>query len=200
MHSDCVDPALAAEVLTTLRDVPDARGVLIGKAGAYVQRGQESAFAWIGAFVPPLTVVPDVAAAVDVLVERGDGVLSVGIVDDRSAEDNSLPALAHLSDRLSVMATHPTWVDVVSPTASKGRAVRMLQDDLGIGPDQTAVFGDFLNDLSMMGEATYAFAMANGHPRVKQRAWRTAPANNANGVVRTICALLDIDPRSAGMV
>lgn len=193
LHSDCLDPTLATEVLHTLADVPDARAVLVGRTGAYVQRADLDALAWIHAYVPPVTLVDDPAEAVDLLLERGDGVLNVGIFDHRSAETNSLVALAHLRDRLNVMATQPTWVDVVSPTADKGHAVASLQRDLGIGPDQTAVFGDYLNDLGMFARARYSFAMANAHPAVSRAAWRVAPANSENGVVRMICALLDID-------
>jgi hydroxymethylpyrimidine pyrophosphatase-like HAD family hydrolase len=38
-----------------------------------------------------------------------------------------------------------------------------VQKALGITPDQTKVFGDFLNDLEMMDAATYSSAMANAH-------------------------------------
>lgn len=78
MRSDCLDPALAAEVLRTLQDVPDARGVLVGRTGAYIQRDDDEAFAWIHAYVPPLTLVDGPVDAVELLLERGDGVLSVG--------------------------------------------------------------------------------------------------------------------------
>lgn len=196
IHSDCLDASLAREVLTTMAGVPDARAVLVGKAGAYIERGDEQAFRWMHDYVPPLRVVEDVTDAVDLLLAGGDGVLNVGIFDNRSAEQNSLVALAHLRDRLNIMATHPTWVDVVSPSADKGNAVAELQADLGIGPDQTMVFGDFLNDLRMMDRATYSFAMANAHPEVMRRASWRAPANSANGVVRTIRAVLGIDEPS----
>ena len=59
--------------------------------------------------------------------------------------------------------------------------------------DYNMVFGDFLNDLGMMDGATYSFAMANAHPLVKQRAAWAAPANSANGVVRTIRTVLGLD-------
>jgi hydroxymethylpyrimidine pyrophosphatase-like HAD family hydrolase len=165
----------------------------VGRSGAYLHRDDHEAFAWIHAYVPPLTLVDDAVEAVDLLLERGDGVLNVGIFDNRSAETNSLVALSHLRDRINVMATQPTWVDVVSPTADKGHAVASLQRDLGICSDQTMVFGDFLNDLGMLARARYSFAMANAHPAVTQAAWRVAPPNSENGVVRMICALLDIE-------
>jgi Cof subfamily protein (haloacid dehalogenase superfamily) len=192
LHSDCVAPVLAREVLTVMRDVDDAQAVLVGRRTAFIQRSDQQTFRWIHDYVPPLTVVDDIVDSVDVLLARGDAILNVGIFDNRSAEQNSLVALAGLRDRLCVMATQPTWVDVVSPTASKGHAVAALQRDRGIGPDQTLVFGDFLNDLTMFEHATYGVAMENAHPLVKQRASWVAPPNTANGVVRSIRALLDM--------
>jgi hydroxymethylpyrimidine pyrophosphatase-like HAD family hydrolase len=85
-------------------------------------------------------------------------------------------------------------VDVTSPTANKGAALRRVQEALGVTPDQTMAFGDFLNDLEMMDAATWSFAMANAHPRLRERARFVAPGNNANGVVRTIRTVLDLEP------
>jgi len=44
-----------------------------------------------------------------------------------------------------------------------------------------------------MDAAAYSFAMANAHPLLKERASWVAPANNANGVVRTIRAVLGLE-------
>jgi hydroxymethylpyrimidine pyrophosphatase-like HAD family hydrolase len=44
----------------------------------------------------------------------------------------------------------------------------------------------------MMDAASYSFAMANAHPRLKERAGWVAPTNNANGVVRTIRTALGL--------
>ena len=54
------------------------------------------------------------------------------------------------------------------------------------------VFGDYLNDLEMMDEAAYSFAMANAHPLLKAHAKFLAPGNTENGVVRTIRSVLGI--------
>ena len=51
----------------------------------------------------------------------------------------------------------------------------------------------FLNDMEMMDEATYSFAMANAHPLLKERARYLSPGNADNGVVRTIKAVLGLD-------
>jgi hydroxymethylpyrimidine pyrophosphatase-like HAD family hydrolase len=54
------------------------------------------------------------------------------------------------------------------------------------------VFGDFLNDLEMMGAADYSFAMDNAHPLLRERARYIAPPNSENGVVRTISSVLGL--------
>jgi 3-deoxy-D-manno-octulosonate 8-phosphate phosphatase KdsC-like HAD superfamily phosphatase len=50
----------------------------------------------------------------------------------------------------------------MNPGVNKGSAVEAVQRDLGVTADQTAIFGDFLNDLEMMPMAKWSFAMANG--------------------------------------
>jgi hydroxymethylpyrimidine pyrophosphatase-like HAD family hydrolase len=129
---------------------------------------------------------------VDDLLEVNDDVLKVAVYDFASAERNTAPRLAELSGSHQVVVSGAHWVDVLSATANKGRAVRQVQSALGVTPDQTMVFGDFLNDLEMMDAATYSFAMANAHPLLKERASWVAPTNNANGVVRTIRTVLGL--------
>ncbi len=70
--------------------------------------------------------------------------------------------------------------------------MRFLQQRLGITPDQTMVFGDYLKDVEMMTTATNPFAMANAHPQLKALASWTAPTNSANGVLRTIRTVLGL--------
>ena len=57
-------------------------------------------------------------------------------------------------------------------------------------PAQTAVFGDLLNDLEMMGAGELSFAMANAHPDVKAASNYGAPANTENGGMVVLDRLL----------
>ena len=75
---------------------------------------------------------------------------------------------------------------------TKGTAVRHLQEQLGITAAETAVFGDYDNDISMLQCADYSFAMQNAPARVRECARYLAPSNEDNGVVRQICSLLGL--------
>jgi Cof subfamily protein (haloacid dehalogenase superfamily) len=186
MSSDCLALDVARQVVSRVRGIPEAGAVLCGKRSAYIERND-------GAFVDQATlyyarmkVVGDLAEIAD------DDVLKVAVYDFASAEANAAPRLAGLDGSHQVVVSGAHWVDVLSPTANKGRAVRQVQETLGVTPDQTMVFGDFLNDLEMMDAATYSFAMANAHPLLRERASWVAPTNNANGVVRTIRTVLGL--------
>jgi len=58
-------------------------------------------------------------------------------------------------------------------------------------PEQTAAFGDYLNDAELLAAAGTSYAMANGHPQLKAAADHIAPSNEENGVVRVLQQLLD---------
>ena len=183
--ANSLPPTIAAEVARRVPGVEDAWAVLCAADSVYIEDDEPAFLDRISPHYPRLELVTDLTK-VDV------DVLSVGIFDRVGAATNALPALRDLGQVVKLMATEPGWVDVVNLTADKGTAVRLLQERLGITPDQTMVFGDYLNDLEMMTTATYSFAMANAHPQLKALASWTAPTNSANGVVRTIRTVLGL--------
>jgi len=69
---------------------------------------------------------------------------------------------------------------------NKGKAVQKLQHILNITPQQTMAFGDYMNDLEMLKNAHYSYAMENAHANVKKTAAFQALSNNEFGVVEVI--------------
>jgi Cof subfamily protein (haloacid dehalogenase superfamily) len=185
ISSDCLPLDGARQVVARTRTLSDAGAVLCGKRSAYIERTDHSFVGHVRPYYTRLEIVDD-------LLKVEDDVLKVAIYDFVSAEQTAAE-LAEFAAVHQVVVSGGNWVDVMSPTANKGRAVRRVQEALGVTAEQTVVFGDFLNDLEMMDAASYSFAMANAHPLLKERARWVAPTNNANGVVRTIRALLGLD-------
>lgn len=190
VSSDCLDRADALRVVHTLRaaaaDGIDGGVIVCGKQSAYIERSDPAFFEQVDRYYARLQVVDDLTKIID------DDVLKIAVYDFGSAEHGTLPYLTEFMDSHQVVVSSEHWLDVNTRTSNKGRAVTALQTALGITPAQTMVFGDFLNDLEMMDTADYAFAMHNAHPRLHERAKFVAPANNHNGVVRTIASVLDI--------
>jgi Cof subfamily protein (haloacid dehalogenase superfamily) len=186
ISSDCMSLDVARRVCARVREIPSAGAVLCGKLSAYVERTDEEFLCHVRPYYARELIVPDLTAV------EGDHVLKVAIYDFVSSERNAAPRLEEFRATQQVAISGPHWVDVMSPTANKGRALEQVQRALGVTRDQTMAFGDFLNDLEMMDAATYSFAMANAHPLLKERASWVAPTNNANGVVRTIRTVLGL--------
>ncbi|MET7475282.1 Cof-type HAD-IIB family hydrolase [Streptomyces sp. NPDC005648] len=192
LSSDPLDPAVVARVVEAVRrlvaDGVDVGAVVCGKRSAYVERTDEPFLAEARRYYVENRVVTD-ATALD------DDILKVALFDFGSAARTTAPALAPFTGTHQVVVSGEHWVDVMNRTANKGTALRRLQQDIGITPAQTVVFGDYLNDLEMLDAADWSFAMANAHPEVIARARHMAPSNNENGVLRTVATLLNLPVR-----
>ena len=185
ISSDCLGLGVAKSVASVVRGIPEAGAIVCGKRSAWIERRD-------GPFVEEVSHYYTKLRLVDDLLQVDDDILKVAIYDFTSSEKNTAPRLSEFRAQHQVVVSGPHWVDVLSTSANKGRALRQLQAALGATADQTMAFGDFLNDLEMMDAATWSFAMANAHPLLKERARFLAPGNNANGVVRTIRAVLGL--------
>jgi Cof subfamily protein (haloacid dehalogenase superfamily) len=183
ISSDVLDLATARKVVETVRaaDQLDLGSVLCGKRSAYVERTDDAFLAQATPYYAKLEVVDDLTAV-------DDEVLKVAVYDFGSAATGAGPLL----EPFDALVSGAHWVDAMSPTADKGHALRAVQDALGITAEQTMAFGDYLNDAGMLDAAHWSFAMDNAHPDIRARARFVAPANTANGVVRTITSVLGL--------
>lgn len=75
-------------------------------------------------------------------------------------------------------------LEIFAPEATKAIAVREMAEELGVG--RTVVFGDNVNDLSMMRVATLSVAPANAIEEVKNLADEIIPPNTNDSVARYI--------------
>ncbi|QTE31512.1 HAD family hydrolase [Pengzhenrongella sicca] len=195
LSSDGLALDVVGRLVATVRELAgsgaDVGVVVCGKDMAYIERSDAAFRAQADTYYARLRVVDDLRTMLgDPLF--ADEVLKVAVFDFGSAQATTAPALAGFRATHQVVVSGEHWVDVMSPTANKGTAVRQLQQALGITRAQTMVFGDFLNDLEMMDAADYSFAMDNAHPLLRARARFVAPRNTQNGVVRTISAMLGL--------
>ena len=81
-------------------------------------------------------------------------------------------------------------MDAMAPGVCKGHAIKVLQDNLEIKPQETMAFGDQLNDIEMLERSYYSFAVANAREEVKKAARFQADSNVNNGVLKILRQLL----------
>jgi len=89
--------------------------------------------------------------------------------------------------KLDRFFSSPQYLEHVAPGISKGAAVRILCEYLGIPLANTIAAGDAENDISMIEAAGIGVAMANAAPEVKAAAdYVTKRTNNEEGVSEII--------------
>lgn len=129
---------------------------------------------------------------VDDFHEVADDPIKVSLFDaEGQAGTKIYPLVKQFDNRLLVVQSSDNWVDLVSPGMNKGFAVKKIQQRLNITPDECAAFGDYLNDVEMMGAVTYGFAVANAHPDLKKAAHYQTASNAEYGVLRGIEWLME---------
>lgn len=84
----------------------------------------------------------------------------------------------------------PIAIEVSSPVASKGAALRRLLNSGVIHPDLIAVAGDSANDLSLFEVADLRFAPETAFDEVKQAADRLIPPPSEGGVAEALKQLM----------
>lgn len=182
-----VDPAVTDGVVDAVRNASDhgfnLQLIVHRIDGAFVESDDEEFIKHAGQYCARLEHVPDQSLV------PGD-VVKLAIFDADDSE-KSVDLFAPLvgDHKLAVSGRH--WIDITAPGTHKATGVAALQRLLGAGPENTVVFGDYLNDLEMLDEAHWSFAMANAHPDVLDRARYRAPRNSDAGVVTVLRELLD---------
>lgn len=188
ISSTTLDPAAVADTISRIRTLGDMETgmVVCGKKSAYIERSED-------AFVREVSRYYGKLAIVDSLDRVDDDVLKVALFSFGDIAKTVYPHLGGLATAPQVVVSQLHWIDLMDPAINKGVGLRALQEVTGVTREQTAVFGDYLNDLEMLDEADYAFAMANAHPEVARRARFAAPSNDDAGVVTMIARLLGVE-------
>jgi Cof subfamily protein (haloacid dehalogenase superfamily) len=126
-------------------------------------------------------VVPDLATS-----------LSTGptkmVLEDEPEQVSALEeeARRRWGDALSIMRSEPQYLEFMAPGVTKGTALRVLADYLGVAQADVAAIGNERNDLAMIEWAGFGGVVANAIPEVKAVAPRVYPHHDADGVAAFI--------------
>ena len=136
-----------------------------------------------------LTIFPEYYvkyAQVDDLLEvvAGDVFFKIAVYSFKGSENSTYPHFKEDENKLKVKVSAENWLDLSGNDANKGHALRHVQKLLGITKEETLVLGDYNNDLEMMEQAHFSYAMQNAHPNVAQAARYSTKSNNEEGCGR----------------
>jgi len=171
---------------TTVTFGPGDIGVVVcGKRRAFVERSDGAFLEEVRKYYVALDVVADLRSV-------SHEPIKLAVFDFGDAATSIAPALSSIAETDQVVVSGPHWVDVMARGANKGVALSALQEELGVTREQTAAFGDYLNDLEMLEAAGLSFAMENAHPDITLAARFQAPHHEAGGVITVLSEILSL--------
>ena len=178
-------PAQLAQVNEVSLQLSGIHDVFSSPRHAYVYRNTpEDARRYIDHFFESVVYFDDICEVTDEICE-------LTVYDTIDAETWSAPYFSKKLPGYKVMAGAKTWTMISLPEADKGSGIRCVQEYLGIGPGETMVFGDYLNDVDMMPCAYFSYAMANAHPGLKKLCRFETLSNDEDGVMHVVRQILD---------
>lgn len=93
---------------------------------------------------------------------------------------------AAMGDKLKLIPSSNSYVEVLAPGVSKGEGLRLLSERLGITSSEVMACGDNMNDLAMVTWAGVGVAVANAVPALKEAADYVANAKRSEGVAEAV--------------
>jgi Cof subfamily protein (haloacid dehalogenase superfamily) len=117
------------------------------------------------------------------------------VVDDPARLDELRPRLEQrFGERLYIAKSLPYFLELASPTISKGSGLAFVAEHLGFTAKRTIAFGDGENDLELLDWAGFGIAVGNADERLKARADWICPSAEDEGVAQVLEALLHLTP------
>ncbi|MDR0846924.1 MAG: HAD family hydrolase [Lactobacillales bacterium] len=86
-------------------------------------------------------------------------------------------------------------LEVTHISAGKGEGVKKIAEIRGLGFDEIATIGDNFNDIEMLQEVQYSFAMGQASDEVKSHAMFVTKSNADDGVAEAIQKIIELNQR-----
>ncbi len=185
LFSNCLNKEDVDYFLKKIENIKNIGTVLCGKEQAYIVKDSPDFIEEVEKYYEKYSIVKNFA---DVKEE----ILKIAIYDYIDSHTNTFPHFAEDLERCKIVTSGKHWVDIFDKNANKGVALKFVQKHFDISYESTVVFGDYLNDLEMLEEAYFSFAMKNGHELLKEKArFITEKDNNESGVVYELKKMLN---------
>lgn len=179
-----MDQEMAKEVIEYIRTLPECDVMLCTPRTQYLEKRNEALLDWLtNGYHSHVEVVDDLLdythIANKISLYRADGAAAVG-------EE----ILERFASRLNIAVSGSVWIDFTNPDMDKGTTISQLQQQMGITPQETIVFGDNCNDLGMFRCAQETYAVETAHPELLEAAKHIIPSPDDNGVLQVLKSLL----------
>lgn len=179
-----IDREAALEMAESIRRTPGLEVLIGGPDTVYVESSNQDYIRLLRDGYRFRTVEVEDVTKVD------DQIIKVSAYKSSGIQEATKELTEKFANQLKLMISGDMWLDCMAPGVCKGQAVRVLQENLNIRPEETMAFGDQLNDIEMLENAYYSFAVGNAREEAKKAARFQADSNVNYGVLKVLKLLL----------
>lgn len=184
IHEDVMDKALFDQLVDDIRLIDGGIVVACCKKVTYVDTSDQKFLNMIcNGYGNNIQIIDDVK-------NIKEDIIKVSIYHEVDAVVASSDFIDKWGSLIHAVCSGTSWVDCMNMSTNKGSALRSIQKTLNIKKEETMVFGDNLNDLEMIADASYSFAVGNARDEVKTAARYIADTNVNDGVLQELKKLL----------
>ncbi|MDD7794025.1 HAD family hydrolase [Clostridium sp. 'White wine YQ'] len=181
LYSSTMSKERVHKIIEEARKVPETNIVLCGKKRAYIENSDDEVF------MEEFNKYYHEYEKVDDLLLVEDDIIKVSIHDKLGSAENSNNIITPVwGEEFQITVSGQVWLDIGKKGINKGKSLRTIQRLLGVQKEETMVFGDYYNDVEMLGEAYYSYAMKNAPEDVKSYSRFIAKTNDEEGVIQVI--------------
>ena len=184
--SNFLKPEKVISLIPILRKIENANMVLCCDGRAFIESKNERFINLFQEYYQSFEQVDDVME-----IAKTTPVFKIAVYHFNSSEKYIYQVIKHLKDDVLLKVSGKNWLDISDAKANKGNALRHVQQLLNVTKAETMVFGDYHNDIEMMQEADFSFAMENAHKDIKELAKYTTKSNDNYGVERILEQLVN---------
>lgn len=119
----------------------------------------------------------DIREVPEMLKLKDQQIIKFSVYHQNACEEMCAPLFTPAwKDKTVMAAAGKEWMDCTPIGSGKGPALAFLQKYLGISPEETCTFGDNLNDIEMLQNAGFSYAVSQLPPGSTGRCQRYLPA------------------------
>lgn len=184
LYSYPMERDLVEQIVTAVRRHPELDLNYAGVDADYLDTANDSLYDWL------VDSYKFRAVRVKDILEVKEPCVKLSIYKKEGIEAATRDIYEMFNGEVKMTCAGDMWMDCMAKNVNKGMAVRTIQESLGISKEETMAFGDQLNDIEMLNQAYYSFAVANAREEVKRAARFQADSNDRGGVLKILKGLL----------
>ncbi|MBA4689017.1 MAG: HAD family hydrolase [Candidatus Galacturonibacter soehngenii] len=156
LHKTVIDKGIGEEILVDIRKREGCEILLSGMNTSYLEpKTNEYAHRMQYIVKNNVTIVKDI-------LNVTEDYLKISVYERNGINHSEEYFKTKWGDKVTVVTSGTAWLDMISLGTNKGSAMKVLQDKFDISPKETMAFGDNYNDVELLSNVSYSYAMNSG--------------------------------------